>query len=38
MTSPPSPTSPERRYNVRLGLILFTIYLVLYLGFVLINA
>ena len=33
-----SPTSPERQYNVRLGLILFAIYLALYLGFVLINA
>ena len=38
MNSPSSPTSPERQYNTRLGLILFTIYLVLYLGFVLINA
>ena len=30
--------SAERRYNTRLGLILFTIYLFLYVGFVLINA
>ena len=28
----------ERQYNVRLGLVLFFVYLVLYLGFVLINA
>ena len=30
--------SAERQFNTRLGLILFAIYLVLYLGFVLINA
>ena len=30
--------SPERKFNTRLGLILFGFYLVLYLGFVLINA
>lgn len=30
--------SAARRYNTRLGLILFAIYLALYLGFVLINA
>jgi uncharacterized membrane protein (DUF485 family) len=30
--------SPERRYNSRLGLTLFAVYLALYLGFVLINA
>ncbi len=30
--------SSERRYNSRLGLTLFAIYLALYLGFVLINA
>ena len=30
--------SSARQFNVRLGLILFAIYLVLYLGFVLINA
>ena len=30
--------SPERQYNTRLGLILFVIYLLLYLGFVLGNA
>ena len=38
MNSPPPDTSPERQYNTRLGMILFTIYLVLYVGFVLINA
>ncbi|TWT79934.1 hypothetical protein CA13_13450 [Planctomycetes bacterium CA13] len=32
------PPSPERRFNSRLGLILFAVYLVLYLGFVLTNA
>ena len=37
MTSSDSP-SPERQFNTRLGLILFVIYLVFYLGFVLINA
>ncbi len=30
--------SSERQFNTRLGLILFAVYLVLYLGFVLINA
>lgn len=30
--------SPERRFNTRLGLWLFAVYLVLYLGFVLISA
>ncbi len=38
MNSPTSPTSSERQYNTRLGLVLFAIYLALYLGFVLINA
>jgi uncharacterized membrane protein (DUF485 family) len=38
MNSPPSDTSSERQYNTRLGMVLFTIYLALYLGFVLINA
>ena len=37
MTAPDS-VSSQRRYNTRLGLILFLIYLLLYLGFVLINA
>lgn len=37
MKSPDS-ASPERQFNTRLGLTLFAIYLVLYLGFVLINA
>jgi uncharacterized membrane protein (DUF485 family) len=32
------PVAEVRRYNSRLGLALFTLYLVLYLGFVLINA
>lgn len=35
---PPSTTSPERQYNTRLGLILFAVYLVIYLGFVFTNA
>lgn len=30
--------SPQRRFNTRLGLLLFLIYLALYSGFVLINA
>jgi uncharacterized membrane protein (DUF485 family) len=30
--------SPQRRYNTRLGLFLFLVYLTLYTGFVLINA
>lgn len=34
----PEPVSSSRRYNARLGLILFAIYSLLYLGFVLINA
>lgn len=34
----PDPVASARRFNSRLGLILFTIYLLLYLGFVLINA
>jgi uncharacterized membrane protein (DUF485 family) len=33
-----SPASPERRFNTRLGLILFVVYLLLYLGFVLTSA
>jgi uncharacterized membrane protein (DUF485 family) len=37
MTTSDSP-SPERQFNTRLGLILFAVYLVFYLGFVLINA
>ena len=37
MTTSDSP-SPQRQFNTRLGLILFVIYLVFYLGFVLINA
>ena len=37
MNSSDSP-SPQRRFNTRLGLLLFFIYLVLYIGFVLINA
>jgi uncharacterized membrane protein (DUF485 family) len=37
MKNPDSVSSP-RQFNTRLGLILFAIYLVLYLGFVLINA
>lgn len=36
MTTPNS--SSVRQYNTRLGLILFAIYLLFYLGFVLINA
>ena len=35
---PPDSPSAERQFNTRLGLILFAFYLVLYLGFVLINA
>ena len=31
-------TSAQRQYNTRLGLILFVVYLLFYLGFVLINA
>ena len=31
----PETISPERQYNTRLGLILFVVYLLLYLGFVL---
>ena len=37
MNTPDSPISP-RQFNTRLGLFLFVIYLVLYVGFVLINA
>lgn len=37
MVAPDTP-SPERQYNTKLGLILFVVYLILYLGFVLINA
>ena len=37
MNAPDTPLSP-RQFNMRLGLVLFAIYLVLYLGFVLINA
>ncbi len=36
--SPPDPISSQRRFNTRLGMALFAVYLVLYLGFVLINA
>lgn len=36
-SSSPEPSS-ARQYNTRLGLILFAIYLLFYLGFVLINA
>ncbi len=36
--SAPEPISPQRRFNARLGMILFVVYLVLYAGFVLINA
>ena len=36
--SSPEPISSQRRYNTRLGLILFCVYLLLYLGFVLLNA
>lgn len=32
------PQTQNRRFNTRLGLVLFTVYLVLYLGFVLANA
>ena len=35
---PASTDSPERRYNSRLGMILFFVYLALYVGFVCINA
>ena len=38
MNTPENAPSAERQYNTRLGLILFAIYLVLYLGFVFINA
>ena len=34
----PETISPERQYNTKLGLILFVIYLLMYLGFVLGNA
>ena len=34
----PDVNASVRRYNTRLGLALFAIYLVLYLGFVLVNA
>ena len=37
MTTSDSPSS-ARRYNTRLGLKLFVVYLLFYLGFVLINA
>ncbi len=36
--SDPDPVSSTRRYNTRLGMVLFIVYLVLYLGFVFINA
>lgn len=32
------PISSQRQYNTRLGMVLFVIYLVFYVGFVLINA
>ena len=35
---PTETISPERQYNTKLGLILFGIYLILYLGFVFGNA
>jgi uncharacterized membrane protein (DUF485 family) len=38
MHSDSTSTPSARRYNTRLGLFLFVIYLALYLGFVLINA
>lgn len=38
MDEPESFVSDQRRYNTRLGIVLFAIYLALYLGFVLINA
>jgi len=34
----PDPSSPARRYNTRLGLVLFGVYLVLYTGFVVLSA
>lgn len=34
----PDTANSQRQFNTRLGLILFAVYLVLYLGFVLINA
>ena len=37
MNTPESSASP-RQFNMRLGMVLFVIYLVLYVGFVLINA
>jgi len=37
MNTSDSPT-PQRRFNTRLGLFLFLVYLTLYTGFVLINA
>ncbi|MEM8669641.1 MAG: DUF485 domain-containing protein [Planctomycetota bacterium] len=33
-----APSSPARQFNAKLGMILFVIYLLLYVGFVLINA
>lgn len=38
MNSSSSENSPERQYNMRLGLVLFAIYCALYAGFVFINA
>lgn len=37
-SSPPPPTSNERRFNTKLGLVLFFVYLLLYLIFVLTSA
>ena len=38
-SEPSDPTvSPQRKFNTKLGLVLFAFYLALYLGFVLINA
>lgn len=37
-SSPPPPISNERRFNTKLGLVLFFVYLLLYLVFVLISA
>ncbi|NND99401.1 MAG: DUF485 domain-containing protein [Pirellulaceae bacterium] len=38
MPAPPNTDSPERRFNTRLGLVLFVVYLTMYVGFVCINA
>ena len=36
--STPDPANQSRRFNTRLGIVLFFIYTLLYVGFVLINA